>query len=217
MSDLLVPRSDVGEFRKRYKWMALAAFVAFGAIVVRLFQLQVLSGRRVPAIAHENIVRERDRSPRPAASSATHKARCSRRAALRTTSTSSPGRVMPSARPAHPRRPLRRRRRYLAAHRGRPPLNPEERTRFDARIRAACVSDEDKSPCWRPILVKEDLSRDLVAELRQHESELVGRRGRERSRALLPVQEPRGPRHRLRRRDRRRDSREVSAHGYETT
>ena len=53
-------------------------------------------------------------------------------------------------------------------------LNPEERTRFDARVRGACVTDEPKSPCWRPILVKEDLSRDLVAEIRQHESELAG-------------------------------------------
>ena len=27
MSNLLVPRSDVSEFRKRYRWLALAAFV----------------------------------------------------------------------------------------------------------------------------------------------------------------------------------------------
>jgi rod shape-determining protein MreD len=32
MSDLLVARSDVGEFRKRYKWMALFALLAFTVI-----------------------------------------------------------------------------------------------------------------------------------------------------------------------------------------
>ncbi len=36
MTNLLVPRSDVGEFRKRYKWMALFAFLAFVAVVARL-------------------------------------------------------------------------------------------------------------------------------------------------------------------------------------
>ena len=33
MSNLLVPRSDVGEFRKRYKWMALFVTVALLTVV----------------------------------------------------------------------------------------------------------------------------------------------------------------------------------------
>ena len=41
-------------------------------------------------------------------------------------------------------------------------------------IRGACTTDEDKSPCWRPVLVREDLAQDVVAELKQHESELSG-------------------------------------------
>jgi penicillin-binding protein 2 len=53
-------------------------------------------------------------------------------------------------------------------------VNPEERARFEERIRAACTTDEDKSPCWRPMLVREDLPRDIVAELLQHETELPG-------------------------------------------
>ena len=52
MSDLLVARSDVGEFRKRYKWMALAAFLAFVAIVIRLFQRKHLNLQPQPG---ENI------------------------------------------------------------------------------------------------------------------------------------------------------------------
>ncbi|MEI7894767.1 MAG: penicillin-binding protein 2, partial [Myxococcales bacterium] len=53
-------------------------------------------------------------------------------------------------------------------------LNPEERTRFETRIREVCRTDEDKSPCWKPILVREDVARDIIAELRQHREELVG-------------------------------------------
>jgi penicillin-binding protein 2 len=53
-------------------------------------------------------------------------------------------------------------------------LNPDERARFTARIKDACVTDEDRSPCWRAVLVREDLSRDIVAELKQHASEIPG-------------------------------------------
>ena len=34
----LVQRSDVGEFRRRYKWLALVVVLAFTLLVVRLFQ-----------------------------------------------------------------------------------------------------------------------------------------------------------------------------------
>ncbi|HEY8081763.1 MAG TPA: hypothetical protein VIE15_06695, partial [Acidimicrobiales bacterium] len=57
MSDLLVARSDVGEFRKRYKWMALFATVSLLVVIVRLFQLQVVEGTEYAAVAHENIIR----------------------------------------------------------------------------------------------------------------------------------------------------------------
>jgi len=87
------------------------------------------------------------------------------------------GRVMPSA------RPTRYRNGQPIAH---DPdswpklaeilrLNPEERRTFEARIHAACASDDDKSPCWRTrILVREDVPRDIVAELKQHTDELAG-------------------------------------------
>jgi penicillin-binding protein 2 len=84
-----------------------------------------------------------------------------------------PGRVMPSARPG---------KRFRAADEidsfakiaDTLRLNPDDRSRLEGRIRDACMSDEDHSPCWRPILVREDLSRDIVAELRQHSSEMTG-------------------------------------------
>lgn len=176
MSAFLVPRSDVSEFRKRYRWMALVAFLAFGVIGVRLFQLQVVKGSEYAQTAHENVIRRvtipttrgilRDAHGRVLASS---------RPSFNVLVV--PGRVMPSARPPKPVRAgvivndepdswnriadtLR--------------LNPDERTRFTARIRDACITDEDRSPCWRPILVREDLSRDIAAELKQHASEIPG-------------------------------------------
>ncbi len=176
MSSVLVPRSDIGEFRKRYKWMALAALLAFGAVATRLFQLQVLDGSEYSAIAHENIIRRvvmpttrgviRDVNGKVLASS-----RPSYDVEI------VPGRVMPSARPIHyrngqaiPRDPDSWTRLAEVLR-----LNPEERRVFEARIHAACVSDDDKSPCWHtPILLREDVPRDIVAELRQHHEELAG-------------------------------------------
>jgi penicillin-binding protein 2 len=171
VSDLLVPRTDVGEFRRRFKWMALVAFLAFGIVLSRLFQLQVLEGASYAAIAHENIIRH---VPLATTRGVIHdregKVLASSRPAY------DPGRVMRSARPQHPTR--------LHETDDLPDtwpkiadilrLNPEERTRFDAKIHAACVTDEDKSPCWRPVLVRQDLGRDTVAELKQHDTELVG-------------------------------------------
>jgi penicillin-binding protein 2 len=176
VSNLLLPRSDVGEFRRRYKWMALAAFLAFVTIVGRLFQLQALDGASYSTIAHENIIRRvvlpttrgviRDEYGKVLASS-----RPSYDVEI------VPGRVMPSA------RPVRYRNGQVMA---RDPdswprlaeilrLNPEEKRTFEARIHGACGSDDDKSPCWRtPILVREDVSRDIVAELKQHTDELAG-------------------------------------------
>ncbi|MBX3188212.1 MAG: penicillin-binding protein 2 [Labilithrix sp.] len=177
MSAFLVPRSDVSEFRKRYRWMALVAFLAFAAVGVRLFQLQVVKGSEYAQAAHENVIRRvtipttrgivRDAHGRVLASS-----RPSFNVLI------VPGRVMPSARPPKARGPAR------ALTSDEPDswnriadtlrLNPDERARLTARIKDACIDDEDHSPCWRPILVREDLSRDIVAELKEHTAELPG-------------------------------------------
>ena len=54
---LLSQRREVGEFRKRYKWMALAVVVVFLAIVVRMAQLQLLEHAHYDEVARENITR----------------------------------------------------------------------------------------------------------------------------------------------------------------
>jgi penicillin-binding protein 2 len=171
MSDFLVARSDVGEFRKRYKWMALVAFLAFFVVVGRLFQLQIVSGSSYRATAHENIIRRVTlATTRGVIRDAMGRVLASSRPAYNAYVV--PGRSMPSARPPH---------RTGADETDSWPhiadvlrLNPEERQRFEERIHTACTTDEDRSPCWRPLLVREDLPRDIVAELLQHESELPG-------------------------------------------
>jgi len=175
MSERLLPRTDVGVFRRRFKWMGLVAFPAFAAVFCRLFQLQVLEGASYAAIAHDNIIRH---VPLATTRGVIHdregKVLASSRAAYDLYVV--PGRVMRSARPQHPNR--------LRDEADLPDtwpriadilrLNPEDRARFDAKLHGACVTDEDKSPCWRPVLVRQDLARDTVAELKQHDTELTG-------------------------------------------
>ena len=55
---VLVQRSDVGEFRRRYKWMVLFTIIAFLALLVRLFQLQIVNGDDYRAEARHNIIYE---------------------------------------------------------------------------------------------------------------------------------------------------------------
>jgi penicillin-binding protein 2 len=176
MSDLLVARSDVGEFRKRYKWMALFALLASMTVIGRLFQLQVLDGTEYSEQAHDNIIRRVVLpTTRGVIRDANGKVLASSRPSYDVEVV--PGRVMPSTRPIHYRNGLALPRdsdswpRLAEILR----LNPEERRTFESRIRTACESDDDKSPCWKtPILVREDVPRDIVAELKQHTDELAG-------------------------------------------
>ena len=173
MSDLLVPRSDVGEFRKRYKWLALFAFVAFGAIVVRLFQLQIVHGGEYAATARENIIRRVTLgTTRGVIRDAQGKVLASSRPAYNVYIV--PGRVMPSKRPPRRGAPVPDEPDTFPRIADTLRLNPEERGRLEQRIAAACATDDDHSPCWRAVLVREDLPRDIVAELKQHPVELAG-------------------------------------------
>lgn len=56
MSLLRVSR-EVGEFRKRYKWMALGVSLAFAVLLTRIVYLQVFSYTELNATAHENILK----------------------------------------------------------------------------------------------------------------------------------------------------------------
>ncbi|MEM6955406.1 MAG: penicillin-binding protein 2 [Myxococcota bacterium] len=54
---MLSVRREVGEFRKRYKWMALVAVLAFAGLIARMAQLQLVQGDRWIANAQENITK----------------------------------------------------------------------------------------------------------------------------------------------------------------
>ena len=54
---LLLHRREVGEFKTRYKWMALVVLVVFGALFVRMLQLQLLEASEWSEIAQDNITK----------------------------------------------------------------------------------------------------------------------------------------------------------------
>lgn len=53
----LSQRREVGEFRKRYRWMALFVVVMFGGILVRVAQVQLFQRDRWSGIAQQNITK----------------------------------------------------------------------------------------------------------------------------------------------------------------
>ena len=55
--NLLSVRREVGEFKKRYKWMVLFVLIAMTTIIGRLFQLQILQNDRWLAEAERNITK----------------------------------------------------------------------------------------------------------------------------------------------------------------
>lgn len=54
---MLSVRREVGEFKKRYKWMALFVLLAMGGVVVRLVQLQLIEHQAWAAEAERNITK----------------------------------------------------------------------------------------------------------------------------------------------------------------
>src|SRR5688500_12440111 len=55
--NLLRVSREVGEFRKRYKWMTFGVSLAFSVLLVRIVYLQVFRHEELSATAHENILK----------------------------------------------------------------------------------------------------------------------------------------------------------------
>lgn len=154
---LLVRRSDTSEFRKRFRWIGLAFVLAFLGLITRLFVLQVLEGDEYRAIARENIIR---------------------RVTLATTRgqiLDRNGKVLARSRPAHnvyvvPRRlDMATTWPKLASFLG---IGEDERARLEQRLNDIRASDGPRKD--QQILLKEDVSRDVMANLKTHEPELPG-------------------------------------------
>lgn len=154
---LLVRRSDTSEFRKRFRWIGLAMVLVFLGLIARLFTLQVLEAEENRAIARENIIR---------------------RVTLATTRgmiLDKNGKVLARSRGAHnvyvvPQRldmvatwPK------LASYLG---VGEDERARMEAMLTTIRASEGARKT--QQILIKEDVSQDVAATLRTHESELLG-------------------------------------------
>ncbi|WP_441287541.1 penicillin-binding protein 2 [Sorangium sp. KYC3313] len=154
---LLVQRSDVSEFRRRFRWIALGMVVGFMVLLVRLFYLQILEVDENKAIARENIVR---------------------RVTLATTRgilRDKNGKVLAASRPSYnvyvvPRRlDMEATWPKLVEYLG---IGIEERARLEALITSIRADEGPRKN--QQILLKEDISRDAVATLATHDAELPG-------------------------------------------
>jgi len=156
---LVVQRSDVSEFRRRFKWIALGMALVFLGLATRLFQLQVVEAVDNKALARENIVR---------------------RITLATTRgiiRDRNGKVLAASRPAYnvyvvPERiDMSATWPKLVDYLG---IGVDERARLEAHLVALRAEEGPSSRKRQQILLKEDVSRDAVATLATHEAELGG-------------------------------------------
>ncbi|WP_437579727.1 penicillin-binding protein 2 [Sorangium sp. So ce887] len=154
---LLVQRSDVSEFRRRFRWIALGMVVGFMVLIGRLFYLQILEADENMAIARENIVR---------------------RVTLATTRgiiRDKNGKVLAASRPSYnvyvvPRRlDMETTWPKIVEYLG---VGIEERARLEALITSIRADEGPRKN--QQILLKEDISRDAVATLATHDAELPG-------------------------------------------
>jgi penicillin-binding protein 2 len=167
---LVVQRSDVSEFRRRFRWIGLGMVLLFLGLIARLFQLQIIEGAENAAIARENIVRRitlattrgivRDRAGKVLGASrpsynlyvVPEKIEPACDAKKDTPSTK---KIDPNVWPR------------LVHYLG---LGDEERLRMEGILKNLCESDSKRKT--QQILLKEDISRDAVATLKTHEAEL---------------------------------------------
>src|SRR5450432_416270 len=155
----LVQRSDVGEFRQRYRWLVLVAIAAFGTLIGRLAQLQLVEGDVHRAQARKNIVRERSLA--------------TTRGVIRDAF----GRVLAANRPSY------------SVHITPAVIDLEttwprvlkvvqledfERAAIEKRIQEVKALPKEDKRRGQQILLKVDVDRDVVAFLETHEKELDG-------------------------------------------
>jgi penicillin-binding protein 2 len=153
----LVQRSDVGEFRRRYKWMVLFTVFAFFALLVRLFQLQVVDRDDYRAEARHNIIYD------------------IRLATTRGVIRDAQGKILAASRPAYnvyvvpARLDMKDTWGTLADYLR---LSPDDRARLEQKLEDIRADPGPKK--LQQILIREDIARDVVATLETHAAELKG-------------------------------------------
>jgi penicillin-binding protein 2 len=156
---IFVQRSDVGEFRRHYRWMVLVVIAGFLALAGRLVQLQLIEGDIHRAQARRNIVRE------------------GYLATTRGVIRDALGRVLAANRPAYnvyvtPGRIDMEKAWPLLVRLAR--LDDTERASLEQKITERRKLDARDRRRQQQILVKVDIDRDAVAYLETHERELDG-------------------------------------------
>lgn len=163
----LVQRSDVSEFRKRFGWLTLFVLACFIVLGARLFQLQLLHADDYRAIARENIVRKVTLA--------------TTRGIIRDRK----GQVLAAARPAYNLYVVPTRVTVVDPTTKKPAMAPlwqklvdyaaigeAEAKRLEERLLALREAGGAREK--QQILLKEDMSRDVVATLATHTRELPG-------------------------------------------
>jgi penicillin-binding protein 2 len=156
---LFVQRSDVGEFRRRYRWMVLVVIGAFLVLTGRLVLLQLIEGDVHRAQARRNIVRE------------------GYLATTRGVIRDALGRVLAANRPAYnvyvtPSQVDMEKAWPLLSKLAR--LDDAERLALEQKLKERRALDPKDRRRSQQILVKVDIDRDSVAYLETHARELDG-------------------------------------------
>jgi len=159
---LLGQRPDVGEFRKRYKWMALTVVLLMLVLVGKLVHLQLLKHAENAAIAHDNIVH------RVTLATSRGVIRDRNGVVLAASRESWNVYVVPA------RLDLEKSWPRLAELLG---LGPVERATIEARLKNQRDADltalrTNPKHRIREAIVREDVSRDIVGSLETHRAEL---------------------------------------------
>lgn len=153
----LVQRSDVGEFRKKFRWLVLFVVASFGVFVVRLAILQIVRGDVHEAQARRNIVGER------------------KLATTRGVIRDAHGKVLAANRPAYnvhvvPERiDLEETWPRMVSMMG---LSPGEAEGLLQKVKK--LKEEGGNRAKQATLIKVDVSRDAVAALETHARSLPG-------------------------------------------
>lgn len=153
----LVQRSDVGEFRRRYRWLVLCVVAAFAVLGGRLMQLQLVEGDVHRAQARRNIIGER------------------RLATTRGVIRDAQGHVLAANRPSYNVHVVPE---LIDLESTWPrvvqlmQLEPAEAEALRQRI--VDIRSKPGSRKRQQIPLKVDVDRDIVARLETHERELVG-------------------------------------------
>ena len=149
-------RSDVGEFRRRYRWLVLFIFLIFSVFVVRLFLMQIINGDVHEAQARRNIIGEK------------------RLATTRGVIRDAQGKVLASNRPSYnvyvvPKQlDLEKVWPQVVAYMK---LDEPSVKEIEARIRELKLNERRAE---QQTLIRVDVDRDVVATLSTHESDLPG-------------------------------------------